>query len=93
MKNNLFNQYITRLSNTITPDISLNIDLLCNALEVAWDSGNTIYICGNGGSAANAIHIANDFIYGAGKNTGRGLRVEFLKIVVEFFKIVVEFIE
>lgn len=78
MKNNLFNQYITRLSNTITPDISLNIDLLCNALEVTWNSGNTIYICGNGGSAANAIHIANDFIYGAGKNTGRGLRVEAL---------------
>ncbi len=78
MKDNLFNQYISKLGNTITPDILINIDLLCNALEVAWENGNTIYICGNGGSAANAIHIANDFIYGAGKNTDRGLRVEAL---------------
>ena len=23
-----------------------------------------VFICGNGGSAGNAIHIANDFIYG-----------------------------
>ena len=75
MKDNLFNQYISKLGNTITPDILINIDLLCNALEVAWENGNTIYICGNGGSAANALHIANDFIYGAGKNTDRGLRV------------------
>ena len=26
--------------------------------------GGAIYICGNGGSAANAIHMANDFTYG-----------------------------
>lgn len=27
-------------------------------------NGGAIYICGNGGSAANAIHMANDFTYG-----------------------------
>ena len=36
-----------------------------------------IFICGNGGSAANAMHIANDFIY-AGKNLGKGFKIEAL---------------
>lgn len=44
----------------------------------AWDAGKRIYMCGNGGSAGNAIHLANDFIYGAGVRRGIGLRVEAL---------------
>lgn len=37
----------------------------------AWKSGHQVFLCGNGGSAANAIHIANDLFYGAAKNTGK----------------------
>ncbi len=37
-----------------------------------------IYICGNGGSAANAMHIANDLIYGAGISSGKGFDIEAL---------------
>lgn len=37
----------------------------------AWKNERQVFLCGNGGSAANAIHIANDFFYGAAKNTGR----------------------
>lgn len=48
------------------------------ALREAWRQGRTIYLCGNGGSAANAVHIANDMLYGAGVSNGRGLRVEAL---------------
>ena len=29
-------------------------------------SNKNVFICGNGGSAANAIHMANDFHYGIG---------------------------
>ena len=32
----------------------------------AWGKRQKVYICGNGGSSANAQHIANDFIYGIG---------------------------
>ena len=41
---------------------------------------NSIYIIGNGGSAGNAIHIANDFIYGAtaGTTEKKGIRVNAL---------------
>lgn len=38
--------------------------LLKDAMLEAKSKGGVIYICGNGGSAANAIHMANDFTYG-----------------------------
>jgi len=44
----------------------------------AWETGKRIYMCGNGGSAGNAIHLANDFTYGAGVRRGIGLRIEAL---------------
>lgn len=34
-----------------------------------------LFICGNGGSAGSANHLANDFIYGVAKNPGAALRV------------------
>lgn len=37
-----------------------------------------VYFCGNGGSAGNAIHLANDFLYGIAKRTGGGLKVHAL---------------
>jgi D-sedoheptulose 7-phosphate isomerase len=37
-----------------------------------------LFICGNGGSAGNAMHLANDFLYGITKSTGHGLRVNAL---------------
>jgi D-sedoheptulose 7-phosphate isomerase len=48
------------------------------ALRNAWRLGHTVYLCGNGGSAGNAIHLANDFLYGVGLRNGAGLRVEAL---------------
>ncbi len=37
-----------------------------------------LFICGNGGSAGNAMHLANDFLYGITKTTGYGMRVNAL---------------
>lgn len=37
-----------------------------------------LFICGNGGSAGNAIHMANDFIYGVARKSGGGMRVSAL---------------
>lgn len=51
---------------------------LGEALRDAWTGGRAVYLCGNGGSAGNAIHLANDFLYGAGGGNGAGLRVEAL---------------
>ncbi len=35
-------------------------------------------LCGNGGSAASAIHLTNDLLYGISKQPGSGLRVHAL---------------
>src|SRR5262245_38477425 len=54
------------------------IPKLGEALRDAWRFGHTVYLCGNGGSAGNAIHLANDFLCGVGLRNGAGLRVEAL---------------
>ncbi len=37
-----------------------------------------MFIAGNGGSAGNAVHLANDFLYAMSKRAGSGLCVEAL---------------
>ena len=44
----------------------------------AGSDGRQVFICGNGGSAANAMHLANDFLYGISKRLGSGIRVSAL---------------
>lgn len=37
------------------------IDAAMNAIYQTYEAGGTIYVCGNGGSAATASHMQNDF--------------------------------
>jgi D-sedoheptulose 7-phosphate isomerase len=70
--------YCKHLSEALEfPAMDRVVDL-SRALLEAWRLGKSIYLCGNGGSAGNAIHLANDFIYGAGLGFGKGLKVEAL---------------
>ncbi len=49
--------------------------------RLLWDcreNSQQVFICGNGGSAGNAAHLANDFLYGVSKTYGEGLRVNAL---------------
>jgi len=55
-----------------------NIGILINYLFESWINKKKVFICGNGGSAGNANHIANDLLYGIGKINGVGLDVESL---------------
>jgi len=71
-------KYTESLRNALDSIDPNKMLILTNSLQDAWVSGKAIYICGNGGSAGNAIHLANDFLYGAGINNGCGLRVEAL---------------
>ncbi len=48
---------------------------LFETLQQCWAEGRQVFLCGNGGSAANAIHLANDYLYGIAKTGGRGIRV------------------
>jgi D-sedoheptulose 7-phosphate isomerase len=54
------------------------VEALAASLAAAWAEGRQVFLCGNGGSAANAMHIANDFIYGIGREIGGGMKVTAL---------------
>lgn len=56
----------------------LNIDEINTAMEAiyhAWERGSTIYVMGNGGSAATASHMVCDFNKGVSLNTGRKFKL------------------
>lgn len=71
--------YLHRLQNSFTPEILISIETLAKNLRDAWVDGRHVYVCGNGGSAANAMHLANDFHYGIGA-CGPGPKLPGLKI-------------
>ena len=74
--------YRDQLNSCFSDAIIDQIEILAKDLLAAWVDGRNVYICGNGGSAANAMHLANDFHYGIGAcGPGPklpGLRVEAL---------------
>jgi len=64
--NSITKNYIDKLYNSFDQQLINNIEKLAFALLDAWKKNKRVFICGNGGSAANAIHIANDILYGVG---------------------------
>jgi len=78
MKTDRIARYADLLGSCLRSPTVERIPELALAFKRAWDTGKTIYLCGNGGSAGNAIHLANDFTYGAGVKRGIGLRIEAL---------------
>ena len=54
------------------------VQQLAEALLSAWQEKRQVFLFGNGGSAANANHIANDLMYGISKQFGHALRVNAL---------------
>ena len=58
--------YKEKLIETLSDKkINKQIEKLYNELFIAWKNKKNIFLCGNGGSAGNAIHVANDsFIWG-----------------------------
>ena len=71
--------YLERLQQSFNKINILAIETLSKELRQAWIDGRNVYICGNGGSAANAIHIANDLHYGIGA-CGEGAKLPGLRI-------------
>ena len=51
---------------------------LAEELLACWKDGRQVFLAGNGGSAGNAIHLANDFIYPISKQFGAGLKCHAL---------------
>jgi len=71
-------KYLSVLTGALRQPAMSEVPVLGAALLKAWQSGHRIYLCGNGGSAGNANHLANDLLYGVGLKFGVGMRVEAL---------------
>lgn len=73
-----FADYAERLQKVLRESSWEPVELLARDLLDCWQTGRRVFLCGNGGSAGNALHMANDFIYGISKTYGSGLRVNAL---------------
>ena len=71
----LFADYARRLQSVLLTSDWSGVERLAAELASCWRDGRQVFLCGNGGSAGNAIHLANDFLYGISKTFGSGLRV------------------
>ena len=71
--------YLDRLQGCFNKTNLEAVENLAKELHQAWIEGRNVYICGNGGSAANAIHIANDLHYGIGA-CGPGIKLPGLRV-------------
>src|SRR5258706_12962973 len=71
-------EYSRRLQHVLAHADWTGVALLAEDLRECLRTGSQVFLCGNGGSAGNAIHLANDFLYGISKTTGSGLRVTAL---------------
>ncbi len=70
--------YSDRLAEALRLLPQKKIDLFFNEVLSVWRKNGQVFICGNGGSAANAMHLSNDLFYGAAKGKGRGIRAHAL---------------
>jgi D-sedoheptulose 7-phosphate isomerase len=73
-----FANYSSRLQNVLATTDWSGVSLLAEDLLKCWRSDGQVFLCGNGGSAGNAIHLANDFLYGVAKQSGVGMKVHAL---------------
>jgi D-sedoheptulose 7-phosphate isomerase len=73
-----FKDYATRLATILASADWSGVERLGADLLDGWRERRQVFICGNGGSAGNAIHLANDFIYGVAMPDGNGIRAHAL---------------
>ena len=70
--------YAARLQQVLQSADWRPVEALGQDFLECWKAKRQVFLCGNGGSAGNAIHLANDFLYGISKQAGSGLRVNAL---------------
>lgn len=69
----LFSDYASRLNKLLADtDWSPVLKLSKLILDVRNSKGR-VFLCGNGGSAGNAMHLANDLVYAVAEKTGAGV--------------------
>ncbi len=74
-----FKAYKSELNDLLNDELFDSIKNLKNIIMDKYINSSNIFICGNGGSGANANHIENDFIFGVRNNSIiNGIKIESL---------------
>lgn len=76
--NALASDYAARISKLLLATDWDVITPLAEELLACWKAGRQVFWAGNGGSAGNAIHLANDFLYPISKRHGSGIKAHAL---------------
>ena len=71
-------QYTHKLQQTINAMDWSNVVILGDDIEHCLQDNRRFFLCGNGGSLGNAIHIANDLIYPITREKSKGVKVHTL---------------
>ena len=78
MPENIFKDYQYRLISCMQSFDWAPVSKLAKEILLTRKDGRHIFLCGNGGSAANAMHIANDFFNLESKAKGKGINATAL---------------
>ncbi len=70
--------YAAKLADALACSQWEGVSTLTDWMSEAWRGNAQVFLCGNGGSAANALHWANDFIYPLAPTGRRALRIHAL---------------
>ena len=73
-----FQGYSQRLSDLLLRFDWAPVVQLAKDMRDCWHTGRQVFLCGNGGSASNALHLANDYLYPVSKTKGSGIRAHAL---------------
>lgn len=73
--NSIFYAYLDNIKSSLLHIDVVTLEHLLQDIVNCQNNKTKIIIFGNGGSAANAIHIANDFMYGATRNSSSGIDI------------------
>jgi len=74
----IINTYVENLASAVTSTDWTPVQALVEMLEEARKQRKQVFLCGNGGSAANALHMANDFCAALFKGTRDAIRANAL---------------
>lgn len=77
-KYEIFEIYINNLILAQKTYLIPAAEKLTNLMFDAWQNDRTVYLCGNGGSGANALHMANDLMLFGQKEKIKGVKTEAL---------------
>ena len=79
--NQFSKEYLEKLSSCFNDKQISSMKILAEDIVNLWNNEKTLFLCGNGGSGANALHIANDLHFGLGhmlNHKKKGLKADAL---------------